>query len=257
MIRIVKPSTTPQILLTKGTEQTERDKAAYDSDPGGYRSGNRKFQIKKTIYGHKSVRRALRNLQHSKCCYCEAKVGATSHRNVEHYRPKGAVKQSVASNKEHPGYYWLAYDWDNLLMSCTVCNNNKNTLFPLEDEATRARNHHDNIEAEKPLFINPAIDDPREHIIFHREEPIPVTELGRKTIGCLELRRPDLQESRRKWLNILGALHDLIVAGENSDDPNMQEKATKAKEQLDAVVSTDAEFSSMIQDFLRPRGFAQ
>ena len=250
MIRVVRPPTKPQILLTKGAEQTEQDKAAYDTDSGGYRSGNKTFKSKKKIYGHKSVRRALRNVQHSKCCYCEAKIGATSYRNVEHYRPKGAVKQSVTSNNKYPGYYWLAYDWDNLLMSCTVCNNNKSTLFPLEDEGTRARSHHDNIEAETALFINPAIDDPQEHIYFHREEPIPISEMGRKTIECLELRRPDLQESRRTCLESLEVLRSLIVAGENFDNPNMQEQIKKAKDHLETAVSPESQFSSMAQVFL-------
>ena len=252
MIRVTRPSTKPEILLTKGARQTEQDKTAYDTDPNGYRSGNRKFQSKK-IYGNKSVKDALLNAQHSKCCYCEAKIGATSHGEVEHYRPKGAVKQSVASNMEYPGYYWLAYDWDNLLVSCAVCNRKKSFLFPLENEVVRARSHHDNIQDEKPLFINPAKDEPREHICFRGEEPVPVTELGRKTIECLQLRRPALQECRRKRLQELESSRDLIDAEENSDNPNLQVLIRKAKEQLKKAIKPEAKFSSMAQDFLHPR----
>lgn len=258
MIRIVKPSTTPQILLTKGTKQTKQDNAAYDSDPDGYRSGNRKFnEFKSTIYGDESVKRVLLNAQHGKCCYCEARFLATSYGDIEHYRPKGAVKQMLGSSKEYPGYYWLAYDWNNIFVSCTTCNKKKSILFPLEDEATRARSHHDNIEDEKPLFINPAVNDPQEHIYFHREEPIPITEIGRKTIESLKLRRPALQEARREWLTVLEDLRDLIVAGENFDNPNMQKQIKKAKHLLETAVRPQSQFSSMVQDFLHPRGFAQ
>ena len=229
MIRIVKPSTTPQILLTKGANQTEQDKAAYDSDPEGYRSSNKTFKSKNTIYGHNSVKQALLDAQHSKCCYCEAKFRATYYGDVEHYRPKGAVKQMPGSSEEYPGYYWLAYDWDNLFVSCKICNTDKDILFPLIDETTRARNHRDVIEKEQPVFVNPVIDDPRKHIIFRREEPIPITERGLKTIEYLKLRRPDLQEARREWLTVLEDLRDLIVEGENSDNPNMLDQAKKAK----------------------------
>ena len=250
MIRVARPPTKPEILLTKGAEHTEQDKAAYDTDPDGYCSANKTFKSKKTIYGHKSVKRALRDVQHSKCCYCEAKFGATYYGDVEHYRPKGAVKQSEISNKEYPGYYWLAYDWDNLLVSCKICNTDKGCLFPLIDETTRARNHRDDIEKEQPVFINPVIDDPREHIIFRREEPIPITERGLKTIEYLKLRRPDLQEARREWLTVLEDLRDLIVAGENSDNPNMLDQTKKAKKHLEKVNCPEAQFSSMAKDFL-------
>ena len=250
MIRIGKPPNTPIILLKQGADQTREDKAAYDNDPGGYRSGKHKFQANNRIYGDKSVKLVLLSAQHGKCCYCEAKFGATSYGDVEHYRPKGAVKQGPGLSIEYPGYYWLAYDWDNLLVSCTVCNRNKSSLFPLVDETARACSHHDDIEKEQPLFINPARDDPREHIYFRGEEPIPITELGRGTIKGLNLRRDDLQECRRTCLGELKILQDLIVVAENSSNPDMQDPIKRAKEQLKTAISPETQFSSMMQDFL-------
>lgn len=253
MIRIDKPPRPPDVLLNRGIKQTEKDKAAYDNNPDDYLSGRDKFPIKDTIYGHESVKDVQLNSQHGKCCYCEK----ISRGEIEHYRPKGAVKQSSKSTIRYPGYYWLAYDWDNLLVSCTDCNRSKSILFPLEDEAARARSHHDNIQDEKPLFINPAKDDPREHIIFRGEEPVPVTELGRKTIESLKLRRPDLQESRRTRLECLEVVRSLIVAGENFDNPNMQEQIKKAIDHLETAVSPESQFSSMAQDFLSLTASAQ
>ena len=250
MIRIDKPPKPPDVLLNRGVKQTKKDKAAYDNDPDGYRSGNQKFQFKNTIYGHESVKQVLLNAQHDKCCYCEVKGGT---KEVEHYRPKGAVKEARGTKEKFPGYYWLAYEWDNLLMSCGDCNRNKSSLFPLIDESRRVYNHHDNIEDEKPLIINPVKDDPRKHILYSRQEPIPITELGQKTIECLKLRNHNLQESRLRWLNILEILCDIILEGENSDDPNMQDPIQKARQQLKIATSPESEFSSMAQDFLRPR----
>lgn len=44
-----------------------------------------------------------------KCAYCESAVTATYHGDVEHFRPKDV-------------YWWLAYVYDNYLLSCAVCN---------------------------------------------------------------------------------------------------------------------------------------
>ena len=253
MIRIDKPPKPPDVLLSRGVKQTRKDEADYDKDPDGFISGREKFPLKGTIYGHKSVKNAQLNAQHGKCCYCE-KISCGE---IEHYRPKRAVRQSPKSTNLYPGYYWLAYDWDNLLVSCTDCNRNKSILFPLEDETTRARSHHDNIQDEKPLFINPAKDEPREHICFCREEPVPVTELGRKTIECLRLRRHDLQAARGDWLTMLEKLRDLIVADENSDNPNVLDQNKKAKKYLEKAKCPEAQFSSMVLDFLNSTASAQ
>ena len=74
--------------------------------------------VNDNIYGALSVRRVLEKLFEQKCAYCETKIGVNADWDVEHYRPKGRVTENTA----HPGYYWLAYDWDNLLPSCAFCN---------------------------------------------------------------------------------------------------------------------------------------
>ena len=95
MIRIVKPDNVPKILTTKGAEQTQRDCTAYDNSPDDYRSGTKTFNSNNRIYGTKSVKNALLRAQNDKCCYCESKFLSTDYGDVEHYRPKGAVKQAL------------------------------------------------------------------------------------------------------------------------------------------------------------------
>ncbi|MEF9674035.1 hypothetical protein QNM99_25505 [Pseudomonas sp. PCH446] len=46
--------------------------------------------------------------------------------DVEHYRPKGAVSEDAS----HPGYWWVAMDWDNLLPSCIDCNRKRKQVTP-------------------------------------------------------------------------------------------------------------------------------
>lgn len=67
-------------------------------------------------YKYQDVKEALKLLYHGKCAYCET-YDPSPH--VEHYRPKRG------------GYYWLAYSWDNLIISCSQCNIKKRDQFPI------------------------------------------------------------------------------------------------------------------------------
>lgn len=90
----------------------------------------------------------LMNVFHEKCAYCETPLLRSS-MHAEHYRPKGGVKNHVEGQKKpqtatsqdeagqvinHPGYFWLAYNWRNLLPSCEYCNTaeGKRNQFPVK-----------------------------------------------------------------------------------------------------------------------------
>lgn len=251
MIHIEKPLKAPRILTIKGSEQTQKDCAAYDLHPSDYRSGSKKFEFNSRIYGAKSVKNALLKAQYNKCCYCESKFLSASYGAVEHFRPKGAVKQKRGQTEESPGYYWLSYDWDNLLVSCERCNSShKGSLFPLADQKRRAQSHHDDIKAEQPLFVNPAREDPRRHIHFRGEVAMPITKMGRETIQGMGLRRSDLEEARRERLAYLRSLGDIVELGNSSIDQKMRALAVETQEFLKSVVRPEAEYSAMAQDFL-------
>ena len=101
-----------------------------------------------------------------KCCYCERKRDISLERDVEHYRPKKAVEDVDG----HPGYWWLAYEWGNLLISCKTCNTlHKGNQFPLADEDKRVLEEGD-VGDEEPLLINPANEDPEEYISYQYEK---------------------------------------------------------------------------------------
>ena len=69
---------------------------------------------------------------HGKCVYCETNVAASHPGDIEHWRPKNRVTHESGrtieietedgSTVQHPGYYWLAYEWRNLLFACEDCN---------------------------------------------------------------------------------------------------------------------------------------
>jgi len=161
------------------------------------------------IYAANDVKRQLLTDQHNKCIFCGCDLLAQDGGEVEHYRPKTAYRQDrTPHNTQKPGYYWLAYDWDNLLCSCHACNRRKSTFFPLEDDAKREI-ANEKIDNEKPLIINPYTEKPEKSIIFRSHVIYPVIDScgnedkkGKATIDFLELNRNDLKELRKRKLNI-------------------------------------------------------
>jgi uncharacterized protein (TIGR02646 family) len=63
---------------------------------------------------------ALRQASHGKCWYCESSQDR-SDKPVDHFRPKNSVSEAA----DHPGYWWLAFDWRNYRYSCTYCNSKR------------------------------------------------------------------------------------------------------------------------------------
>ncbi len=133
------------------------------------------------LYRDPDVRRALEEVFHGKCAYCESRPTSVSSWNVEHYRPRGRV----AERPDHPGYYWLAYAWTNLYLACELCNQRrkdaprwddpvalpaagKHDQFPLEDEEERAMSPQDDLASERPLLLDPCApyEDPEDHLTY-------------------------------------------------------------------------------------------
>ena len=206
MIKIDKTGIqVPTVLLTKGVDETKKNNAAYND-------GKRNFSIDKSIYGHKDVKEALISLQHDKCCFCERKVSAGEPGHIEHYRPKGGYQQDDKSKLVKPGYYWLAYDFQNLFFSCYRCNSTyKKNYFPLADETKRATNHDENIAKEYPLILSPADDDIASHLIFVHEiiKPNNNSEKGKETIKRTGLNRIALADDRLIFLTLLKRLAEI------------------------------------------------
>jgi hypothetical protein len=167
-------------------------------------------EIEERLYRRRSIRRryyhdpsnvALAPF-HGKCVYCER---AHSILDIEHFRPQKAVSDAP----EHPGYYWLAYDIDNLLLACRDCNTGwKREQFPLEDEHTRAWRSTDDLATETPLLLHPFLDDPCKHlgIDFKTGRLTYSTERGRVTRELLGLDRDRLPEARKSLISHLRLL---------------------------------------------------
>jgi hypothetical protein len=121
----------------------------------------------------------------------------------------------------YPGYYWLAYDWNNLLFSCQRCNEEfKKNHFPLDVELTRKEyhNHPNTITLEDRLLINPILEDPSRYFEFKDEVPVPKNnnKKGNKTIEIYGLER--LNDTRLEHLQIIKGLLVTINIDETDDD---------------------------------------
>jgi len=273
MIRIYKSDESPKKLLKKGEAQKLIDCGEFDSHDADYLSGKKKLdELKLTKLNPNIYRLAKEKLNEShfsKCCYCELIVKLPDHLHVEHFRPaRGVTKEIGDKHLLYPGYYWLAYNWKNLLLSCGECNSHyKKNLFPLDDESKRARSHHDDhkIDEESPVLVNPSLEDPRQHIIFDYETPLHKTERGRLTIKILGLRSGQLFERRKEHLDKLRESEKDIECfekleeymAENPEDERLQtireyleSRAIKAAEFIQSCVEEKAEFSSMCLDYL-------
>ncbi|GEM44708.1 hypothetical protein [Deinococcus cellulosilyticus] len=215
-----------------------------------------KHEARSSVYGHDQVRMALEKLFYGKCAYCETRItGAVW--DIEHYRPKGAV----ANCPGHPGYYWLIYDWNNLLPSCAPCNQNlsdrplwddptriaaagKFTQFPLKDETKRVRHPSGNLLDEAPLLLHPCVDHPEAEIKY---SPLGrIIERGasdrlKATIRICNLKRRRLVRNRhsaiQRTIRLLRLIHNLETLGHT-------QSLAEAKQLLEEhFISNEAEYA--------------
>ena len=155
------------------------------------------------VYGHREVKKALWRMQRKKCCWCEQWRGYRSE-DVDHFRPK--TKTRRAESRFDEGYWWLAYDRDNLFFSCGACNKLKGSWFPLRAGARPLRTEeHPGTRHEAALLLSPAAD-PAQHLVFIKDGGAwrltarNRSLRGRTTIQRVQLDRDDLDELRDDWV---------------------------------------------------------
>ncbi len=217
----------------RGFKQKSTDQLAVLGEPGtnGWPKFNDKFW--------QNLKPKFMKAQHQKCGYCEIQISANG--DVEHYRPKSQVQKLVAEGTElansrrlkgrkrpaitEKGYWWLAYDWDNYLLACAICNQKyKSALFPIAPDR-EPRDHvkfkavdpkKQDFKKEKPLLINPFEKElnPFDHFEFLKTGIIKARnddQRGKETIRVCGLRRISLSRQRAPkaveiWDDALGFL---------------------------------------------------
>lgn len=167
----------------------------------------------------------LRNKFANKCAYCEKSLSDIPV-DAEHWRPKRKI--TAAAIAEHPGYFWLAYSWRNLLPACSMCNSydGKKNQFPVTnahvlrveltdeelaglacpDEAIPSTlepgsyylGAQDLDRLEDPLLLHPFADqEPRQHLDFCGTGQVRgLTKKGEWSIKVFALNREGLMKAR-------------------------------------------------------------
>ncbi len=156
---------------------------------------------------------ALVKLYSNKCACCERSRGTEL--QVDHYRPKKARKKGK-KEQQHSGYYWLTYEWANLIPLCSSCNQSKSNYFPVNgNERVVSHKYHDNSlnknafdvnwlrQQEKPLFINPELEQhPAKHFKYlPNGEVHGRTSEGQVTIEFYKLNNRNKKRERRKIIS--------------------------------------------------------
>jgi len=220
-----------------------------------------KYRGLRVINGKKIylVREILRLLYYYKCAYCETKEYLP---DIEHYRPKKGVTKL---KKGHPGYYWLCYEWTNLLPACRSCNSGsgKWNKFPIigvrvmkpsflpsgELDKDKCRANHSPLIDEKPYLLHPEIDDPKPCFKFYKNgkiEGVDSQGRGAETIRICDLDRDNLRYRRKKLLDDFKEEieHDLkLYMNKKMDDTGLRDAFISRFEKLDNLCQPHQEFS--------------
>jgi hypothetical protein len=214
---------------------------------------------------------------HDKCAYCECPTATVAYGDVEHFRPKSK-------------YWWLAYCYDNYLVSCAVCNQAyKSDHFPISgplwlgpkidgamtdadlealagelypdgrDVAAVQRliNAHD---AEQADLVNPYYEDPADYFAY----------VALKGIGEVRVVATNHQRAKKRVAaaeevfginrlelcqfryKIFRTFRVLWLGAERQDVP--QDLRDECNEQLAEMIADDAPFSGMLRFFSSAAG---
>jgi hypothetical protein len=150
----------------------------------------------------KELRPALLELFYAKCAYCESPVLA-SFGDIELFRPRTAASELISRgvspsqksskgwlalvtpNEDRDGYWWLAYEWENIYFACAICSRHKRNQFPVIGQRARPGTRGEALREELALLLDPCVDQPEDYLIFGDHGEV----VGRKTSDEDELRQ--------------------------------------------------------------------
>lgn len=235
------------------------------------------------------------NVFHNKCAYCESTLTANPG-DTEHFRPKNSVRvrrpdgtfdvvKVVDEDGEeipHPGYFWLAYHWQNLLPSCKYCNSGggKNDLFPVRKAHVAAWRAKDDNEVpltewitqslkwpdiyypeprdldliEKRILLHPVLDNPEEYICFDTEGLAKEwcgSEEGKKSIEVFNLNEDTKRDARRTAQDEARRFYALDIVGIRVDKLDDLKRA--AESFFNDYYDGPKPYAAAVFDFLHDR----
>lgn len=189
----------------KSTSVDLANEKLHDFYTGKNRSQKRyDFPFNSEIDG--ALKPILHQVFNGKCGYCEIKIELPQDGTIDRFRPHDGVRDMAEYFPDL--YWWLVFEWENLVFACRDCNQYKANYFPVNGR--RAKNKSHDIDREKKLLLNPCIDEPTNHFSFSKGEIISDTDEGFQTIELLKLNRTSLVNSRNKAIYEIKGIIDKI-----------------------------------------------
>lgn len=167
----------------------------------------------KNRYNHLEVKDTLEIETRGKCMYCEGFIGAVSYSHIEHFRPK----------IQYPA---KTFEWENLGLSCQVCNTKKNDVF---DEALP--------------YINPFFENPDDYFIFLGTMVMHRTGCARaeNMKNQLMLNRSELMEQRKE------AIEKIINLVERYKGEKDSAIKTMLRKNIEVELGPDKQYSRCVK----------
>jgi uncharacterized protein (TIGR02646 family) len=212
----------------------------------------------------RELKQWLLQLSHGKCWFSEAK-DCFSHWDVEHYRPKKSAKDQ--DGKEHDGYWWLAFDWQNLRICGNAGNRKKGAYFPLREGCVRGQPFGD-VRFEQPALLDPVDEDDPVLLFFNLEGraiPAPhVTDAWEKarvtcSVDRYNLDFPPLMDGRKTvWAECWNRLQEYLseVARYQREPTNViaKDRLKQAAKRVRELIREDREFSAVARACVESAG---
>lgn len=230
---------------------------------------------KKFIEDHEAECSAMRNalwtVGCAKCWYSEASLQEPEGQ-VEHYRPKKRL-----SGAGHDGYWWRAFDWENLRLAHPTVNRRKTdyltgkrvgkgSYFPLRDEASRAQNRTEEAN-EEPVLLDPVVPVDTRLICFSEESGAPRSRyrkeqdewLHRRAAESIDYYHLDEVTWNARRADLMAAVRKLCEQLETLAVQNPRDEAAY-NQKIDEIVDyidPFAEFSTACLQVVRERGLLE
>lgn len=217
------------------------------------------IEANETLWRDDRIRGWLRDQFNNKCWYSEA-YESVSAIHVDHYRPKGRVKQELGDKNPCEGYWWLAFNWTNYRISGQLLNVKKGDLFPIAEGIRANPDDPRSILLEAPVMIDPITDQAR-LISYEVDEDgcraIPASGIDEQervraetTIKFLGLNIRDQLNTKRKmkWDKCLKHIAAFRSAQKTHGAQVLKQVLqAAAKTELTSMIDYDEEFSSIAE----------
>lgn len=130
----------------------------------------------RSYYAKKDIKEALAKEANEKCAYCERRILANQHGDVEHIQPISKERAKM-------------FEWSNLVLACQICNGNKSDK-----------------EAGPTKLIHPVLSTPSDELVFDGITIHSDSIVGLSTIDAIGLNRSGLLTDRLEKIEIIRRL---------------------------------------------------